>query len=270
MKGNGGFSLIELLVVVAIVALLSSTIFASTRNVRERARITRAQAFASTLDHTLGGEAVGAWTLDEGSGTSVFDSKGPGYVGTLYNSEVFSTDTPMAIGSSLALNGINQYIDVANRSDGRLKYTGGELTLSAWVKPDPSDNTIGYIISKPWNGSGQYNYWLRRNADGTLLFQLYGASTYQLQTTAKVPAGKWSHVAASVDSNAKVTIYIDGYVVASGSHSIVSWTPPSGDTSLALAIGTYYPYQSWAGNTAYSFYGLIDEPRLYVAALTQN
>lgn len=267
MNFQKGFTLIEILVVMAIVTLLSSAIFASASSAREKARFAGAKEFASKLDQSLGSDVIGGWPLNEGAGTTVRDSMGGSNTGILYNGETFSSDTPLGDGKSLLLNGINHYIDIPENSDGVLKYKGGDFTVAAWIKPDLTEVTAGKIISKPWNGSGQYNYTLERAADGTIIFSLYGATFYSLSSTAITKPGVWSHVAASINSSNDVAIYIDGKRVAFGTHAIASWTPPAGDLGQSVAIGTLYPYGAWAGNTAFSFGGLIDEPRIFAATI---
>ncbi len=267
MNYEKGFTLIELLVVIAIIALLSSMTLASVTSTREKARLASAKEFASMLDRTLGSDVVGGWQLDEGAGTTVVDSMGDSYTGTLYNAETFSTDTPSLDGRSLSLNGLNQYAHVPEKSDGALKYLGSNFTLSVWIKPDNSEVTAGKLMSKPWNGSGQYNYTLERTSSGIITLNLSGATGYSLSSTVTVPQGKWSHIAATVNNTKDVAIYIDGKRVAFGTHAISSWTPPLGDFNYALAIGTLYPYTTWAGNTSFSFGGLIDNPRVFAASI---
>lgn len=270
MMRDKGFILIELLVVIAIIALLSGAVFASLVTSREKARMARAKEFASMLDRTLGHEAIAGWGLDEGAGLVANDTTGNGNSGQLLNGETFSTDTPSGAGKSIALNGTTQYVHVPEKPGTKLKFRGGELTIAAWIKPALTENTSGRIISKPWNGLGEYNYTLERNADGTLMFILTGATDYAVVTDVKTPVGRWSHVAASVDRDNNVAIYIDGVRVFRDVQTVSNWVPVSGDLNLPLAIGTYYPYGVWGGNMAFSFEGLIDEPRVFGAAITQK
>jgi hypothetical protein len=83
-----------------------------------------------------------------------------------------------------------------------------------------------------------------------------------------VTAGSWHHVAATVDDEKWIRLYVDGLLVASAMHSITDCTPPLGDANRPLAIGTVYPYTSWSGNTAYSFDGKLDNVRVYAHALS--
>ena len=141
--------------------------------------------------------------------------------------------------------------------------------MAAWIYPDTNELDAGHIFSKPWNANGEYNYRLIYTSGRTLQFILLGATSYTLTTTATVPRGRWSHVGATVDSAGNVKIYIDGVVAASGTHSIVSWTPVSGDHNIPLCIGTLYPYgDGWVGNSGFSFRGRIDDARMYTRVLS--
>ena len=264
-----GFTLIELLVVISIISLLSSVVLSSLNTARERARISAGKQFSSTVYRAAGDMAVGIWRLNEGSGTDISDYSNSG-AGTLLNGQgaaSWSSDTPWGTDYSLTLDGSNDYISINDRSD--LKYQGGDFSISIWIKPSSTETSGALVVSKPWNGGGQYNYTLSYNTNGTITVGLVGATGYSIATAATVPATKWSHVAAVLDSARNVKIYIDGSLKSSTTHSIMSWSPSSGDGSVPLAIGTLYPYGGgWGGNTGFSFEGLIDDPMIFTKTLT--
>lgn len=185
---------------------------------------------------------------------------------TVNETPVFSSGKT---GLAYVLDGLNDYVELADNAS--LKYTGGNLSIAAWIAIDPAETDTGYIYSKGWNASGQYNYQLERNANGTLTATLLGATSYALTTVATVPADlSWHHVAVTMTSAGLVTIYIDGVVAASGTHSIVSWVPTLGDANIALAVGTLYPYGAgWTGVTSQALKGMIDDVRYYTVALAQ-
>ena len=91
-----------------------------------------------------------------GSGTTWTDLSGNGNNGTLIDSPTFNTD---GIGS-LSFNGLNSYIGISSPSS-RFNWTPSStgfnnMTLDLWIK---TSDTSGYVISKPWNSSGEYNYY---------------------------------------------------------------------------------------------------------------
>lgn len=163
---------------------------------------------------------------------------------------------------AINLDGVNDHVTVPDNA--AFKWTGQNFSFFGIVCPDSAEITAGYIISKPWNGSGQYNWQLLYNVNGTLSLILLGATSFALTTVPVVVAGKWHSVGFTIEAaTKKVIIYLDGIAVATGIHSIVSWVPTLGDTNTALAIGTLYPYgEGWAGVAAQAFDGQLDEFRI--------
>jgi prepilin-type N-terminal cleavage/methylation domain-containing protein len=262
------FTLIELLVVISIIGMLSSIAIISTSGSREKARLAAGASFASQLDRINGSSSAGEWLFSEGAGTTAGDASGGGHIGTLTNGPTWSTDTPSGTGYSLSLNGSNAYVVVPDYYG--LKYTGGAMTMAVWIKPDPAEINGGHIICKPWNAAGEYNYRLIINSNGTISAAFSGGGTEYVQTTTStIPLGKWSFVAATVDSSNKVNIYIDGSLRSTGVDTVGSWTPVGGDAGWPLTIGTLFPYGTgWGGVTGYSFNGLIDDPRVFNGTLS--
>ena len=219
---------------------------------------------ASYYSATAAQGPIAWWKFNEGTGAAASDSSGNSYAGTLIN------NPPWVPGKSswgLNLNGSNSYVEVASVPS--LKYTGGFMTLSAWIYP----TTTGHIISKPWNGSGQYNY--RLVYGNNIAFCLYGSSTeYCLTSATTVSTNSWHLVTVSVDYFGNMKIYIDGALNISGINPITSWNPSSGDSNTPLSIGTLYPYgPGWDGlyggnPSGFTFGGKIDEVKMWNRALT--
>lgn len=220
-----------------------------------------------------GAALVGYWALSENSGTTASDSSGTSPVvdGTLIGG---AWDSNGILGGALSLDGVNDRVQVLQTSDvADLKYTGGNLTLSAWVYPAAGETTSGYIFSKPWNGSGKYNYRLRIEGSSSNRVALYlgGAAS----GSAGIASGyyphasfaeTWHHVAAVLDAANQMTLYLDGTEVNSATHSITDWTGL--DIDRPLCLGTLYPYGStWSGRTDFSLEGKIDDAAIWSDAL---
>jgi hypothetical protein len=220
-----------------------------------------------------GGKPTYQFSFNEGRGVTAYNTyvtstNGP--VGTLYNMSTSGTSTDWVTGKvdkALSFDGLNDMITVPYSSD--LNYSGGDMSWSVWVNPASSEADGGNIISKPWNGSGGYNYRLFFNSNRTLSLLFIGASSYTLTTTDKIPFNQWSHLSFTVEGPSKIVkIYINGKLSKQSVHTITDWNPASGNTSIKLAIGTLYPYGAWAGNTTYSFKGLLDEVNYYTYVLS--
>ncbi|MGI6637421.1 MAG: prepilin-type N-terminal cleavage/methylation domain-containing protein, partial [Minisyncoccales bacterium] len=66
---QSAFTLVELLVVVAVLALLASIVFSNLTGAREQAKISNALSFQSNMHNLLGADLVGWWNFDDGTGT---------------------------------------------------------------------------------------------------------------------------------------------------------------------------------------------------------
>ena len=73
---SGGFTLVELLVVISIISLLVSVVLTSVNSAREKARIAAGKQFYSSLDHALGASAIGSWSFESGGGLTAYDASG--------------------------------------------------------------------------------------------------------------------------------------------------------------------------------------------------
>jgi len=218
------------------------------------------------------GSAVAHYKFDEGYNTTVNNSGngGSGYnlsLGTGSTVPNWTNDGKFGKALSFGINSLAQMTTYQSNTE----YTGsGGLTLSAWIKVDPNESNGGFIISKPWNASGQYNYTLSYNS--TIGFGLAGATSYSLGTTETVSKGIWHYVAATANNvTQEVRIYIDGRLSKSGTNTVTDWTPSSGNSNRALTIGCIYPYTTTcSAGTSYAFYGLIDEVKIYNYALSED
>lgn len=151
-----------------------------------------------------------------------------------------------------------------------LKYqgNGGAITLNAWVYINPTETTSGYILSKPWNSNGQYNYRLLLNTNRTITFFL---GAYYLTTTQTLSSNTGYNLTATADdTTGQMKIYINGVIAASGSYNsqTATWTPSQGDANTALVIGSLFPYStSWTGNAGFTLDGKVDNVGVYTRAL---
>lgn len=189
------------------------------------------------------------------------DLSGNGNNGTLMDGASYVAGQ---VGQAVLLDGLNDRVHVPDVAT--LKWTGQDFGAFARVNPDATDADGGGIISKAWNGGGQYNWEFFWNPNGSLALTLSGATLYNLVTAAgAVSAGTWHEVGFTIDSTTKlVVIWADGKIVASGTHAITSWVPSGGDINLPLVIGSIYPYGAgWAGVTGQALKGMIEEVRVY-------
>lgn len=247
MKKQASFTLIELLVVIAIIGLLASIVVVNVNSARDKAKKAKALQFSQSLYHGLGDAAVGYWTFDEGSGTTVRDFTGNGNNGTWQGSGTHWSTSEKIIGAAAGQFDGGDYVSVPVSSS--LKITSN-ITIEAWV----------YIHSL----SGTPNI---TNAGGDEL-QLYitgagilrragsiGGTWYDQGANTPLATNKWQHVVFSYDgSNGK--FYTNGNPDGS--------FPATG--ALASASGNFY-IGCYSPSLRF-FDGFIDELRIYSKSLT--
>ena len=221
----------------------------------------------------IGGGLISLWGLNDGTGVIALDDTLSGHNGNVLNGGTFTTTASNCVlGGCIILDGLNDYISVSNNLTD-FKIDGiSSFSFSFWLNPNSADIDSSYVISKPWNGNGEYNYLVIIYPDRTLQFA-FGSSNGQYGFTTNpgvVPSNTWTHVAFTIDSVTKVTkLFINGSKIAEGVHSISNFTPVYGDSTLPLSLGTIYPYGSgWGGITAHAFQGKLDEIYIYKRVLS--
>jgi hypothetical protein len=194
------------------------------------------------------------------TGTTWSDLSGNSNDGTLTNGPTFSTT---AVGS-ISFNGLNNYIGIASPSS-RFNWTPSStgfnnMTLDLWIK---TSDTAGYVISKPWNGSGEYNYYLYYNG-----FYINTGNQANAFNFSSISTGNWINITILV-STTQWGAYINGSQnVALTNHGITNNVPTYGNGGENLALMTLYPYGTWAGNTSFSISGNVGSYKMYNRVLT--
>lgn len=197
-----------------------------------------------------------------GSGTTWTDLSG-NYNGTLTNGPTHSSDNS----GILTFDGTNDYIAMAGSNNDHAWTHDGSvgssiLCYEIWVK---TTDTTGRLLSKPWNGSGQYNIAVYPNA-----FNLLAGSS----NTISLPTfndGSWHQLIVWANSTT-MGYYLDGASSQnSTSHSITSSTISSGNNQLPLGIMTLYFYGSgWSGNSGHALSGDVGIFRKYNRVITST
>ena len=210
---------------------------------------------------------VGWWRCGDGdTAPTLTDNGSGGNNGTMTNFSTFSTDVPKFNTKSIALDGVDDYINVADNSN--LSFGNGTtdspFSISGWIK---MDDISGFRLLNKYVGS-TYEYSFGTGAAGNLqLYLLDSSSQYRarLQSTF-LNTGQWYHIASTYDGrggiNAQdgIKIYVDGVRVDDTSVSVGSYIAMT-NTTVPVYIGKL--------NTSYTD-GNIDEVAIFNSELSQS
>ena len=195
-----------------------------------------------------------------GSGTTWNDLSVNKYSATIRNSPIFSNN-------EFLFDGTNEYVELSSPSRRFSWAPAGStgyriLTIEVWVK---TSDTTGFIVSKPWNGSGVYNYMITPTTLQTVV------ATYQSASFTSIADGTWKHVVAILNETQKA-LYVNGKLhLAFTNHNEVSDTPNSGDASVPLSVMTLYPYGDGVWNQpTHAINGSMSNFRMYGRQLSES
>jgi len=206
--------------------------------------------------------------LNEGVGRTIVNF---GSLGSVLNGYTIGNTTPTWVvgkeGKALSFDGLNAHFNVYNHND--LKINGQDKTISVWFNHSSSDNG-GYILSKPWHGSGGYNWGITANTNSRITFSIGASTSWSVSPTTTYSKDTWNYLAISIQ-NPNVKIYLNGKKISDTNHTITDWNPNGGDSNVRLAVGCLYPYDaSTCNSTGSAFGGLLDDIKIYNYALSDD
>ena len=247
---SSAFTLVELLVVVAVLALLASMVFSNLTGAREGARISNILAFQSQVHNLMGSDLIGWWNFNEdcqgvsegGLAPASIKNYAGGPVGS-NNGAKCTSDSPVAGGSGIDVRGGSYHVSL-----GSYDFSPGVgATISIWY-----NSTFASGSQMVFGGQGAlfcYSY-----ISGQVRCDTNGSSSSANNFGGDTHDGNWHHLILSTDgTNAKA--YLDGELGA-------QWSEAMGTGSKLYIIGNYNPGGS------YTFDGKLDDVRIYSRALT--
>ena len=185
------------------------------------------QAAPSTINNGL----TGYWKLNEGSGTTAFDSSGAGQNGTLENTTTWATFGGIEAAS---FDGNTAYVNIPTASD--LVGTAS-VSVSVWLYPTSiGENNKGYYFQTSASGGNPLFYGMTTSAEGNnnaTYVESDGATLADgLQSGVNsITLNAWNNIVIQRVSNVNTAIYINGVLQASGSSGA---SMSSGATSIQI------------------------------------
>lgn len=177
-----------------------------------------------------------------GSGTTWFDLSGKNMNGTLVNGVGYNSSNR----GTMTFDGVNDYANFGDIYDDIFVGSNAKFTVSAWVKPNVSNMTNGYIISKWANGSGE---WILRVGDARAhsranFFWSTPSNSAWINQNATVEItniNKWYNLVGVYDITLGPTnsmkIYVDAEDVSTYNENNLGSPTAIENTSASLLIG---------------------------------
>ncbi|MDD5013214.1 MAG: prepilin-type N-terminal cleavage/methylation domain-containing protein [Candidatus Pacebacteria bacterium] len=252
------FTLIEIMIVVLTISILSSIIYVASGGIRERGEFAKVLMFSEKISSSLAENAVGDWSLDEATGSNVYDSSGNENNGTLSGTYSWETEKGTCVsGNCLTFNLGRVYIN-------NLTSLSDSMTFSGWFKKTTSTWASIAFLGKRNSTTGWMLY--RNSGDTTGYFRWYSHYVTTLDAVSAYHAwpgiynlsvGKWYHILVTRNETGSTKIYLDSKLIS-------NYDPPAdfshwSTNNYGVSIGS-----ERAGSTSWSSTeAQMDEMRIY-------
>ena len=267
---QSAFTLVELLVVVAVLALLASIVFSNLTGAREQAKISNILSFQSQVQSILGADLVVWWNFDHGESPScgsnkVCDSSGYNNHGN-NNGTTFADNSINSLGKCVDFDGETTRSLTLNYNDS-LDFESFTISFWGFYRDFIYPKTFGAVKRSNPNcyqsgGKGwDFGHGPRDNgidfclADGVNLLRT--TLRFNAENRPENLTGRWVHLVFTVDRDRKVvSSFVDG--IEQSHHLDISSITGSAVSQTTLSLGTMY---GWITD------GQVDDFRIYSRAL---
>lgn len=266
---KSAFTLIEFLVVIAIIVIISTIILMTLGGTENKAGIANGLNFSQTLLHGLGYNCQGMWDFETGSGDTVKDKSGYGNNGTWSGAGIHWQENDInELGVAAVFNGSSDYVALNGlfyNQEGQIE----EVTVEFWLKTTDTRAAIVDFDVSEYYGVG-INF-QGNQTDGAISWETRDEqnSGHNMSSDTLIHDDAWHHVAVVFDSESgNKAIYIDGQedILEEEAHH-AGRKLGTGDTRYGF-LGDGSEATSFDGTRNLRYYeGLLDDVRIYHQAL---
>ncbi len=259
MNNKKSFTLVEMLVVVAIIGILSGVILISTSGSTDKARLAKAQAFATTTQTQLGYDLISEWTFDgptlAGSKVTNLDLQdswgGNNDNITIYGNPIVEEEDCVS-GKCLKFDSLS-YITCGNGGSSLDVALGDSMTVETWAKINVIARTNSIMsVWTPWIyfvSSGMQRLYIKSNG-----------ADISINANTVMSSNDWHHIVfIYTKSNKMANFYLDGKLDGS----------PVFATGMDVASGNRLKIGGY-GNASNFLNGSLDSIRIYDKGLTSS
>lgn len=210
-------------------------------------------------DYNKGGP-VAQWKMDECQGTTINDSSGNSFTGTLTNAATPGTCTTSGSwfngvtgkrNYSISLDGSDDLIQVADNANLRFDSATQDFSLFAWVKR-AANGTMNVISKEDADNDG---YRLQFTSSDTVRCSV---NAIDVDSSATITDTNWHLVGCTIARAGNGQVYIDG--MANGTATAISSTAMATTSVIRLGAISY--------TTGSTLNGQIDDVKIYNYPLT--
>lgn len=252
-KKQRGYTLVEILVVIAIIGILSSVAFVAFSSAREKSRMSNAKMFEANHVGVLRNYLVAEWKFDDPT-SRYLDSSGNGHNGSCSNCPTVATGEGFNNKDAMRFDGVNDQINLGIGSD---YFPIETFTVCSWIKFSELGSgmthsgvfSMTYVMSLFVDGNGNLTSYLDEN----------GLYPFSVNSNTNVRDDKYHFICLRSDS-LKRNMYVDGNLKSS---TPSAWPGTTRYPTNGVVIGLEINNPSIS-----RFKGLIDDVRVYSSVLS--
>jgi prepilin-type N-terminal cleavage/methylation domain-containing protein len=256
-KKKNSFTLIEVLVVIAIIAILTSAVLVYMKSNKEDAKIAGALKFRNSVNDVLGAYVVGAWTFE--SAILGYDSSGYKNNCTVNGGGTLTATSSVhrALGNALSI-GNNSWLNCGSITSNSSLFPL-DITMEAWAKAQTLYSQERGLVTNKRSDNNGINLYMSLSNIGSRIGK--GSASEVLFTSWRPSARTWYYIVVTYYSkNNKAVLYVNGKIESETTLASAMQYSTTPSSYAGIGCGTKTNNTSNCGN---NFLGTVDEVKIY-------